>query len=66
MDLNEYLEITKTKQSRAAEQIGCKRSQMSRWCAGITRPNRYWWTRVTAWSRGAITADVPKREKETT
>ena len=49
-----------------AQQIGCKRSQMSRWCAGITRPNRYWWARVTAWSRGAITADVPKREKETT
>ena len=64
MDIKEYLSLTKIKQSRAAEQLGCSRAQLSRWCAGITRPNRYWWARVTAWSRGAITADVPKREKE--
>ena len=64
MNIREYLEITRTRQSRAAEQIGCSRAQISRWCAGITKPNRYWWARVTAWSRGAITADVRKREKE--
>ena len=60
MNLNDYLALTRITQVQAAEQLGCGRSLIHKWCSGRVTPGRYWWSRIQAWSRGAITTDVPK------
>lgn len=61
MNINEYLALTGTTKTKAAAELGCSLSLVSRWCAGLTSPSRHWWARIQAWSRGAITTDVPRR-----
>ena len=63
LNINEYRALHGTSQAQAADELGCSRPVMSRWCSGQKSPSRYWWERIQAWSRGAITEDVPKPEQ---
>lgn len=66
MDINDYLALTGISPAEAAAQLGCERSTVGRWCSGETVPNRYYWQRIQAWSRGAVTKDVAPAGKRTT
>ena len=61
MDINQYRALLGISQEQAAAELECDPSLMSRWCNGKLDPGRYWWTRIQAWSRGAITANVPRQ-----
>ena len=64
MNINEFLILMRITRARAARELECSRSTMTLWCDGKRRPGRDWWPRIQAWSRGAITEDVPKQQKK--
>ncbi len=58
MKLIDYLHQQKISQADAARALQVTPWQMSRWCAGATRPrSAQTMRRIAAWSGGLVTAD---------